>query len=247
MDHADEISRLLQQVDQLNEEKQQLIGLISHDLRSPFNRLHALLQLLNMDDKRLSAEQCLYVEKMHIVVADALSMMRNLTDYRSVELNLLTVHPRPVDLHELLNTVVNSYMAYASRKSITLKLLETIPGLKVEVDPYCLTRAVENLVSNAIKFSFQEKSVGLQIKQTNHSIYVEITDQGQGLKPEEIPLIGRKFLKLSARPTGGESSVGLGLFLASEMIRLLGGQLNVRSEPGKGSTFSLVLNKQQNL
>ncbi len=239
MNQPDEIKFLLEKIELLQHEKQQLIALISHDLRSPFNRMHALLQLLQTGKKALDEEQQVYLEKMHLVVADALAMMRNLMDYRSLELNLVTVQLQSVALRELLPRVVNAHAQIARRKSVKLEL-SPVPEVALRADAYCLTRALENLVSNAIKFSFEGKKVSIDAGESENCVWIEVHDEGQGLKPDEILLAGRKFTKLSARPTGGESSTGLGLYIAQALLNLNGGRLTVRSEPGKGSTFGMV-------
>jgi signal transduction histidine kinase len=237
MNIREEMAQLQAQIGQLEREKQHLISLISHDLRSPFNRLHALLQLLQMQADALPPQQHMYLEKMHIVIADALAMMRNLMDYRSLELNLYTLQLQAISLREVLATAAKNLSPSADRKSIAL-MLGPIPDLHLQADPYCLLRAIENLLSNAIKFSFEGKKVYLNAGITGNQIWIEVRDEGQGLQPEELSSIGSKFLKLSARPTGGESSTGLGLYIARQLLRQTGWELSVRSEAGKGSTFT---------
>lgn len=143
--HPDDAINLLEQ------EKQQLISLISHDLRSPFNRLQALIQLLQMNDANLTADQKIYLEKMHIVVADALAMMRNLMDYRSLELGLLNLQPEEISVKELLAGVMKNFSGVAHKKEIRIEL-SNAPEIKITTDRYSLQRATENIVSNALKF-----------------------------------------------------------------------------------------------
>lgn len=227
-------------ISQLSQEKQQLISLISHDLRSPFNRLHALLQLLQMNDANLTPDQKVYLEKMHIVVADALAMMRNLMDYRSLELNLFTLQPEELRTDELLNSVVKSFAQVARKKDIELKI-QNNPHVRLFTDRNCLQRALENIVSNALKFSFGGKTVILNAGFSEPEYWLEISDEGQGFKKEELESIGQKFKKLSARPTGGESSTGLGLYIANTLIGKINGKISVKSVFSRGSTFRITL------
>ncbi len=232
--HPNEIIKLLEQ------EKQQLISLISHDLRSPFNRLHALLQLLQMNNTNLTADQKIYLEKMHIVVADALAMMRNLMDYRSLELGLLNLQHEEISVKELLTAVVKNFSGVAHKKEIRIEL-RNAPPIKITADRYCLQRAIENIVSNALKFSFGGKSVTLDSGISGSEFWIIITDEGQGFKESELTEVGEKFKKFSARPTGGESSTGLGLFVAYTLLLRTGGQIKVQSKEGRGSTFRITL------
>lgn len=227
-------------IESLEQEKQQLISLISHDLRSPFNRLHALLQLLQMNDSNLTADQKIYLEKMHIVVADALAMMRNLMDYRSLELNLLNLQQEDISINELLNTVVKNFSQVARKKEIELGI-QNLPSLTIKADRYCLQRAIENILSNALKFSFGGKTVIIDANISDNVFCITIRDEGQGFKETELNSVGEKFKKFSARPTGGESSTGLGLYVAFTLLGKTGGKVQVQSKEGRGSTFRIML------
>lgn len=239
IDRANELIRMLE------EEKQHLISLISHDLRSPFNRLHALLQLLQMNNTNLTADQKVYLEKMHIVVADALAMMRNLMDYRSLELGLLNAQHEEISVNELLAGVVKNFSGLALKKEIRIEV-KNVPEFKIMANRYCLQRAIENIVSNALKFSFGGKTVILDSGVSEHGWWLSITDEGQGFKENELPGIGEKFKKFSARPTGGESSTGLGLYVAYTLLKNTGGQIKVQSKEGRGSTFRITMPTAEN-
>jgi|DewCreStandDraft_4_1066084.scaffolds.fasta_scaffold50984_3 signal transduction histidine kinase len=232
--HPDDAINLLEQ------EKQQLISLISHDLRSPFNRLQALIQLLQMNDANLTADQKIYLEKMHIVVADALAMMRNLMDYRSLELGLLNLQPEEISVKELLAGVMKNFSGVAHKKEIRIEL-SNAPEIKITTDRYSLQRATENIVSNALKFSFGGKSVTIDSGVSDNNLWITVSDEGQGFKASELTGIGEKFKKFSARPTGGESSTGLGLYVAYTLLLRIGGQIKVQSKEGRGSTFRITL------
>jgi signal transduction histidine kinase len=240
MRESESITGISKELEMLRQEKEKLIGLISHDLRSPYNRLHALLQLMQMNDANLNADQKMYLEKMHIVVADALSMMRNLMDYRSLELNLLELRPELMDAGELVQQVVKNFSAVAIRKGITIDL-HNIRDAMVIADRYCLQRAVENILSNAIKFSFPGKKVVIRIHRGEESIDIEVSDEGQGIKHEELPRLGEKFIKLSPRPTAGESATGLGLYITRSLLQQNHGSLTWKSLEGRGSIFTIRL------
>lgn len=229
-----------EQVRLLEQEKQQLISLISHDLRSPFNRLHALLQLLQINDSNLTEDQKIYLEKMHIVVADALAMMRNLMDYRSLELGLLKVQPEDISINELLGAVVKNFSQVARKKGIELRT-HNLPPVTIRADRYCMQRAIENIVSNALKFSFGGKCVIIDSGYTDQALWITVRDEGQGFRENELKSLGEKFRKYSARPTGGESSTGLGLYIAYTMLSMAGGSIKVFSELGRGSTFHITI------
>jgi signal transduction histidine kinase len=100
---------------------------------------------------------------------------------------------------------------------------------------------LDNLVSNAIKYSPEGVPVQVDLEIRESAVRVKVTDQGPGILPEERPLLFRQFSRLSSRPTGGESSSGLGLYIVKTMADKLGGSVGVDSDPGQGSCFWVEL------
>ena len=231
---------LLRQLEALQQEKQKLISIVSHDIKSPLNRIYALVQLLQMDPNNFTDEQKNFLEKMHIVVADGLDMIRNLVDYRSIENNSITLFPEAIHLQNFIQSSVTSFLNVASKKGI--KLMVESESVLLHTDKQCLQRAVDTLLSNALKFSFPGKKVWVRAKAgPDKTAIIEIEDEAFGFKHDELPELFQKFKKFTARPTGGESSTGLGLFIARSMIEKTGGKILCLNREGVGSTFRLVV------
>jgi len=231
---------LLRQLSALQQEKQKLIGIVSHDIKSPLNRIYALVQLLQMDSANLTDEQKNFLEKMHIVVADGLDMIRNLVNYRTIEGDNFALLPEPIPLQDFIQSSVTSFLTVASKKEI--KLIVESENLILQTDKQCLQRAVDTLLSNALKFSFPGKKVWVRAKAgPDKTAIIEIEDEAFGFKHEELTELYQKFKKFTARPTGGESSTGLGLFIARSMIEKIGGKILCLNREGIGSTFRLVV------
>src|SRR3982750_2709418 len=108
-DEDDRIKSLKKHIAEINREKQQIIGVVSHDLKSPLNRVFALVQLLAMDNKNLTSEQKQYLDMIHQVVVDGLSMIRNLVDYRNLEFRGLDIKLEEVDLPAFMKTSVRNF------------------------------------------------------------------------------------------------------------------------------------------
>lgn len=108
-------------------------------------------------------------------------------------------------------------------------------------EPNYLTQAVENILSNAIKFSHKNKSITIELRRRGDEMDILIEDEGQGIKAEEMPRLFGRFQKLSARPTGNEISTGLGLSVAKEFVDVLRGRISVKSEWAIGTTFTVTL------
>jgi signal transduction histidine kinase len=236
------VDSLIKQIEALNLEKQQLISLVSHDLRSPLNRAFALSELLLMDAASLSDFQKDYLEKMRLVIADGLAMMRNLVDYRNLEYRSIDILKESVNMQEFTERLLREFQPTAQKKEIQLQSLHADPGLTIVSDKQCLDRVLGNLLSNALKFSKPGQKVLLRTSKTpDENVLVEIEDEIGGFSAEELKTLFSKFKKYKAQPTGNESSTGLGLFVAKAMAERVGGTVTCQSEVGKGSIFKIVL------
>ncbi|MEK6782789.1 MAG: HAMP domain-containing sensor histidine kinase [Bacteroidota bacterium] len=233
-------NKLLQE---LNVEKQQIIGVVSHDLKGPFNRIFALMQLMSMSSENLTAEQKEYMGKIHQIVADGLNMVRNLLDNRKLEYQSgIDMHPEFLNISGVLNSLVKQYQPLASKKSILL-WYDAPPLLQIQSDKLYLSRIFENLLSNAIKFSPRNKKVTVMATDLGNEIEISIEDEGPGINAEDQLKLYQKFQKLTAKPTGGESSTGLGLSIVKTMVEKMKGRVHYQSKDGKGAKFVVNLPK----
>jgi signal transduction histidine kinase len=244
MNDISDIDNLSKQLEQLTRENQQVLSIVSHDLRSPLNRIFALIQLVQMGATNLTPDQKDYLEKVHLIVADGLAMMRNLVDYRNLEYRAVDLLPETFNVSDLISGTVKNFTPIAIKKKLQFDTnLEA--NLIVTTDKLCLSRAVDNLVANAIKFSPAGRKIGIRADTLfiNH-LKIEVQDEAGGFLPEERGQIFGKFQKLSARPTAGESTTGLGLFIAKSMIERIRGKVNYTTTAGMGSVFTIELPKK---
>jgi len=232
-------NKLLQE---LNVEKQQIIGVVSHDLKGPFNRIFALMQLMSMSSENLTADQKEYLGKIHQIVADGLSMVRNLLDNRKLEDRGIDMRPESLNFSSVLNNLVKQYQSLAQKKNIIIDYQAPVVT-PIHADKVYLTRIFENLLSNAIKFSPHEKKIYLMVVDAGSEIQITILDEGPGINAEDQQKLYQKFHRLTARPTGGESSTGLGLSIVKTMVEKMGGTIQYEGEEGKGAKFVVRLRK----
>jgi signal transduction histidine kinase len=246
MNDLSEIDTLLQQVKDLTHEQQQVLSIISHDLRSPLNRVFALTQLIQMNATNLTGEQKDYLERIHLTIADGLAMMRNLVDFRNLEYRTIELHPETFNAGELVESCVKNFAVIAQKKKIELDV-ECETNLMVTTDKQCLTRVIDNLLSNAVKFSPAGKKISVRADTLfiNH-LKIEVQDEANGIAKDELSKLFNKFQKLSNLPTAGESSTGLGLFIAKSMAEKIGGKVMCTTTAGVGSIFSAELPKTIN-
>lgn len=230
------------EVGELVHEKQQLISLVSHDLKGPFNRIFALVQLMEMSAQNLSPEQHEYVGKIHQIVADGLSMIRNLLDNKKLEERGIEYHGEDLNLTQVLGSLARNYRALADRKKI--KIYTSLPAqISIHADKLYLSRIFENLISNALKFSPEGKNIFVEAMEAETNIRVVIKDEGPGMSMDDQKNLYRKFHRLSARPTGGESSTGLGLSIVKALTDRMGATIECKSALAEGTVFTVTFEK----
>ena len=141
------------------------------------------------------------------------------------------------DVNEFLVELINSIKESADSKNIGIKYVNNAPNSFVNTDPTYFALIFENLLSNAIKFSKSGKSVFMETSIVNGNLQVRVLDQGPGVNAEEREKLFQKFAKLSARPTGGESSTGLGLSLVKRYAELIDAKVWYEEKAGFGAVF----------
>jgi len=235
-------NKLLQE---FNIERQQIIGSVSHDLKGPFNRIFALIQLMSMSAENLNSEQKEYLGKIHQIVVDGLGMVRNLVDNRRLEDRGIDMRLEILNFGAVLSPLVKQYQSLAERKSILISY--SAPAtISIQADKLYITRIFENLLSNAIKFSPVKTIISVVVTDLEEEVEISIQDQGPGINSEDQKKLYNKFERLSARPTAGESSTGLGLSIIKTLIEKMQGRIRYEERAGMGATFVVNLRKKIN-
>ncbi len=242
MTNYSDIDTLSKQVEDLMREKQHVISIVSHDLRSPLNRIFALTQLLQLDGSNLTSEQKDYLEKIHLVIADGLAMMRNLVDYNNLEHSTINLLVETFNVGDFIESVAKHFKPLAAKKKIELKVA-CGNTLTITTDKLCLSRVLDNLLANAVKFSPEGKKISVLAGMFDDALKIEVHDEARGFLSDELPKLFHKFQRHSARPTAGESSTGIGLFIAQSMAEKIGGKIMCTTTEGIGSVFSVELPK----
>src|SRR5258706_12815811 len=203
--HMLELEDSNRQLDNLNQEKLQLIGLVSHDLKGPFNRIFALVQLMNMSSKDMTEDQIEYLGKIQQISIDGLSMVRNLLDSRRLDEKGIELKEGVLDFANVVTSLVKHYRSIAEKKKIEVDL--DISGeTTIRGDKNYLSRIIENLLSNALKFSSENTKIYCALTRQNDSLEFSVKDEGPGISAEDKPKLFQRFQSLSAKPTSGESS-----------------------------------------
>lgn len=224
----------------LNHEKDGLIGVVAHDIRAPLNRSGALAELIS-NLGNLSPEQERYLQMIKKVTEDGGQLIQDLLELNSYESSSGMVNLAEVDLADLMDHSIHGFKKAAEQKGIQLHWEGT--KAMARTDEKLLGRILDNLISNAIKFTPRGKQVFLSVEENGSLYWLKVRDEGPGISVEDQKKMFQKFQRLSARPTGGESSTGLGLSIVKTLASRIQAEVVFESELGKGTTFQVGIRK----
>lgn len=238
----DVIEASRRQLCELDAENSRLISIIGHDLRNAFTAIIGFTALLEARLADLSPTQVAdEVTRIHRVVKDSHRMLENLLAYSLMQRETPEAKLRPISLSPLVERVLGVLDERATRKGIALEALES--EHLVIADEHMLEVVVRNLLENAIKFSHAGGRVRVAGRDVGNRSLISVSDSGIGMSEAQVRSILDHQRVKPAVGTAEEKGTGFGLILCGQLIRKMGGQLTVRSELGKGSTFELVLER----
>ncbi len=226
---------------ELNNLKNQFLGIAAHDLRGPLTSIKGFSKFLIEDDDNIPRETRRgFAENIHLASKNMLNLITDLLDITVIESGALQLQLVSASLKDLVAERARLHQFSADKKSIVLKFeLDDITPFRF--DPNRIGQVLDNLISNAIKFSPSSTTVSLRLEQKDDFAVFSIQDEGPGITLEDQEKIFHQFQKLSARPTAGEASYGLGLSIAKIMVEAHQGELTFTSQTSKGTTFRFSL------
>ncbi len=230
-----------QELRRLSEQKNALLGMAAHDLRNPISYIQMTTDFLldpaiglsDEDRRNILADLRHQAEHMS-------GLLNDLLDVTQIESGKLELNPQPVALDVFLQEAVRRQNRLSALKGTTVEF-EAAPAGLAQADPVRLRQVIDNLLSNAVKYSPAGSTVRVILARLDGTWRVDVADEGAGITAEDRSRLFTAFARLSARPTGGESSTGLGLAITRRIVEAHGGQIGVASEPGRGATFWFTL------
>ena len=168
-------------------------------------------------------------------------LVSNLLDVNRIEQGDMNLDLKPCDLWETVRQTVEGYQQRARAKQIQLIFDDRTRAPQVMADSAQLVQIMDNLVSNAVKYSPSARNVYVRVYQDGSSVRAEVRDEGPGISPEDQKRLFGKFARLTARPTAGEHSTGLGLAIVKRLVEAMKGKVWCESELGKGAAFIVEL------
>lgn len=241
---ADELQRLKNEADRANKAKSEFLGTMSHEIRTPLNAVIGMSYILLKENPRPEQKNNLKVLKFS--AENLLSLINDVLDYNKIEAGKLILEDSPFDMNNMLESVFSAFQMKAEEKRINLKLHLPEGGFHSTYrgDVTRVTQVLNNLVSNAVKFTEQGTvSLTCQVDEEEEfsSITFTIKDTGIGIPEELKEKIFDSFIQAHPSITRKYGGTGLGLAISKELVKLMGGDLHLDSQVGKGSTFEFTL------
>ena len=231
-----ELKHARERLREMNDEKNEFMGIAAHDLRSPLNAVKGYSEMV-LEDPAIGGENTELIKRIHAAATRMVEMVQNLLDANRIERGEMQLHLAPVGLGAALHSVVETQRPHAAAKQQTLHLESGSIPVVALLDPSITVQVLENLVSNAVKYSPPGKNIFVRLKPQPNLARIEVQDEGPGLSAEDQKKLFGKFARLSAKPTGGEQSTGLGLSIVKKMVEAMNGKVWCESELGRGATF----------
>jgi len=223
--------------------KNEILGTVAHDLKNPLGvilgRTEMLTELISAGSPKESVTA--QVEHIRDATRRLTSMVDHLISDAMADAFDITIRREAVDIAGLVSEVVDANQPLAANKQQAITV-SAPPDFVTMCDADRIREAIDNLISNAIKYSPIGGKITVVVSHEQNNTVIRIADEGAGLSPEDLGRLFGRFQRLSAKPTAGESSTGLGLSIVKRIIDMHGGQVTANSGgPGQGSTFTVIL------
>jgi two-component system sensor histidine kinase/response regulator len=230
------------ELEKVNQEKTHFLSVAAHDLRNPLTIIYTTADLITEELKeKASAETIEFLEMIKQSSKFMRDLIEELLDVSIIDSGKLSIYLEPVDIMELIRNNVSLNRVIAGRKQITVEF-NPVKDLPVfQLDRKKIEQVFNNLISNAIKYSYPQSRVVIDSKRENGNLVISVHDMGQGIPPAEMDKLFKPFPRLSVKTTSGESSTGLGLVIVRKIIEAHNGKVWAESRLKIGTTFSISL------
>ncbi|MBF0543031.1 MAG: HAMP domain-containing histidine kinase [Candidatus Riflebacteria bacterium] len=225
---------------QLDEIKNRLLGIAAHDLRGPAGVILGFCELLQ---EQLTPDSAglEFLSEIRGCAEFQLRLVSDVLDYSKIEAGKIDLKFRMVDISAILEDNLKFHRLLSRKKEIIIENFFEKGLPHILADPTRITQVLNNLISNAIKYSFEKGKITVRLSRVSEEFQIAVEDQGPGIPEKELNLLFKPFSRTSVRPTAGEPSSGLGLAIARKIILEHHGRIWVESQLGKGTIFTFTL------
>jgi len=222
----------------LNQDKNEFIGIATHDLKNPLSAIIGYTEEIEEYCHEMSEAEIVELSGLiKKASAKMFTLITDLLDVNQIESGKIKLDFANVDILPIVESVVQGYAKRAKEKDINLHLSPSENDFHAHVDANTVGQILDNIISNAVKYSPLGKNVYINLIANEGKVRCEVKDEGQGLSEDDQKKLFGKFNRLSTKPTGGEHSTGLGLFIVKKLVEVMNAEIWCESELGKGATF----------
>ena len=236
-----ELARTIAELRRLNDYKDELLGMAAHDLRNPLHANAAFITFLLEDAETMDGDNLILLQRLKTNSNYMLRLVESVLDFAAVQSGHVRLQKEDTPIGDLARGVVETMRIIADAKQVEVRYIASHDLPPLSIDRVKITQAVQNLVSNAVQYSPPGSVVELRVHTIAGGVELEVEDRGPGIAPTEMPDLFKPFTRLSTATLGRQRSVGLGLAITKRLIEAHGGTIEVKSEVGKGSTFTVKL------
>lgn len=233
-----------------NQEKNALLSITAHDLKNPLQAILGLMDILERQHNNLSPDDFIeIVRAIKYSTKTAIHITKDLLDVHAFEEGKIFIKNSVFNIYDVINDIIDNYKFSASDKHINIHFNSDCSSYLINADKSKTERIFDNLISNAIKFTNKNKNIWINIYSKHNTqsnleqVITVIKDEGPGLTDEDKKNLFKKFAKLSAKPTGGETSSGLGLSIVKKLVEAMNGSVWCESIHGSGASFFVAFDK----
>jgi signal transduction histidine kinase len=224
---------------QANEFKKDVLAITTHDLKNPIGVILGFSDLIgDLEDIGICKEYARYIFKSASQMEDLVNNFLISTINDSIEYKLEFSN---FNISELIQAVIKDFELQSVKKRQKINFSSFDKSVQIKSDRLKIKEVIENLISNAIKYSQENEEIKVSLERDENFIKISVEDNGPGFTDTDLKKIFGKFQKLSAKPTGNESSSGLGLYITKTIMEKLNGTINLESTSGKGSVFVVMI------
>jgi signal transduction histidine kinase len=237
---AIENARLYAEVQAADFAKSEFVGVVAHDLKVPMASILGYAELTLLDDD-LNPRQIDFQQRIRDIVLRMEVLVSDLADISRLESGHFYMDVTRVPVEDIVQAVKDSMYTQLTARGHQFEQEIGADLPELEIDYYRLLQVLTNLMSNAIKYTPDGGRITLRVRRANHGVMFSIQDNGIGLTPDGLMMLGTKFWRADDDFTRSQPGTGLGFAITRSLVQQMGGKIRVESEPGKGSTFSFYI------
>lgn len=240
-ERTSELEKANHRLKALNIEKNKYVGIVAHDLRNPIGNIFSFTDLLISDyDSFTKEDQIKFLKIANKQCLFSMKLIEEFLDSSKIEAGILDLNFTEVDFNNLISESISNNYIFAIKKQQTITFIPA-KGKKIVCDNEKMLQVINNLLSNAIKYSEKNTTIEVTSYTENNTLITQVADQGIGIKEDEIANVFKIYHTTTSKATEGEKSTGLGLAIVKKIVESHGGEINVESQPGIGTTFTFTL------